>query len=156
VDRGDGRRGAGAVHLASSGLDAHHQRPWRGSWHGSAALAVATLGRYPMVTVEILDNLTRDDRAALLRAVQLLEHPGLAARLASMVGRPIELIGRVLPASAAQVITGATTKGLEVALQVALRTMRRAPHPGSQLLHKALAAASGAAGGAFGLATLPI
>jgi hypothetical protein len=34
--------------------------------------------------------------------------------------------------------------------------MRRAPRVGSQLLHKALATASGAAGGAFGLATLPI
>ena len=30
------------------------------------------------------------------------------------------------------------------------------PHPGSQLLHKALATASGAGGGAFGLATLPV
>src|SRR5260370_1248893 len=73
-----------------------------------------------------------------------------------MVGKPVELIGQALPASAAQIITGATTKGLEVALSVALRTMRGTPRPGSQLLHKALAMASGAAGGAFGLATLPI
>jgi hypothetical protein len=33
--------------------------------------------------------------------------------------------------------------------------MRRRPHAASQLLHKALATASGAAGGAFGLAALP-
>jgi hypothetical protein len=43
-----------------------------------------------------------------------------------------------------------------MALKVALRTMQHTPHAGSRLLHKALATASGAAGGAFGLATLPI
>ena len=100
--------------------------------------------------------MTTEDLAALQGAVQSLEHPGLAARLTNMVGKPIELIGRVLPAAAAQAIATATSKGLEVALRVALRTMQRSPHAGSQLLHKALVTASGAAGGAFGLATLSI
>jgi hypothetical protein len=72
-----------------------------------------------------------------------------------MVGKPIELIGNVLPASASQIISTATSKGLEVALKIALQSMRGMPHAGSQFLHKALATASGAAGGAFGLATLP-
>ncbi|MGO9847731.1 MAG: EcsC family protein [Methylocella sp.] len=103
-----------------------------------------------------LEGMTPEDLAALRRAVQLLEHPGLAARLTNMVGKPVELIGDVLPASASHVIATATSKGLEAALKVALRTMQRTPHAGSQLLHKALATASGAAGGAFGLATLPI
>ena len=43
-----------------------------------------------------------------------------------------------------------------MALKAALRTMHQNPSAGSQLLHKALATASGAAGGAFGLSTLPI
>ena len=103
-----------------------------------------------------LTVMTPVDLAALRRAVQSLEHPGLAARLTNMVGKPIEIIGQVLPASASQVIASATSKGLEVALKVALRTMQRNPLAGSQLLHKALATASGAVGGAFGLATLPI
>jgi hypothetical protein len=102
------------------------------------------------------ESLSEGDLAALQRAIRALEHPSFVARLGNMIGKPIEVIGRVLPASAAQIITGATTKGLEVALKVALRTMRGTPRPGSQLLHKALATASGAAGGAFGLATLPI
>ena len=102
------------------------------------------------------EDMTPEDLAALRAAVQRLEHPGLAARLTNMVGKPIELIGHVLPASASHAIATATSKGLEVALKVALRTMQRTPHAGSQLLHKALATASGAAGGAFGLATLPI
>jgi hypothetical protein len=73
-----------------------------------------------------------------------------------MVGKPIELIGDVFPASASRAIATATSKALELALKVALRTMQHTPRAGSQLLHKALAMASGAAGGAFGLATLPI
>ena len=100
--------------------------------------------------------MTPEDLAALRIAVQSLEHPGLAARLTNMVGKPIELIGEALPASATHVITTATSKGLEAALKVALRTMQGTPHAGSRRLHKALATASGAAGGAFGLASLPI
>src|SRR6266566_8454414 len=100
--------------------------------------------------------MTQDDLATLQRAVASLEHPGLAARLTNMVGKPIELIGYALPASASQAITAATSKALEMALEVALRTMHHTPRAGSQLFHKALATASGAAGGAFGLATLPI
>lgn len=62
----------------------------------------------------------------------------------------------MFPAAASNAIATATSKSLEVALKVALRTMQRTPRAGSQLLHKALATASGAGGGAFGLATLPI
>jgi len=103
-----------------------------------------------------LEGMTPEDLAALRRAVQLLEHPGLAARLTNMAGKPVELIGDVLPASAKHAITSATSKALELALKVALRTIQRTPPAGSGLLHRALATASGAAGGAFGLATLPI
>ena len=38
-----------------------------------------------------------EDLAALRRAVELLEHPGLAARLTNIVGKPVDLIGRALP-----------------------------------------------------------
>src|SRR3989441_9350034 len=100
--------------------------------------------------------MTEDDLATLRRAVASLEHPGLAARLTNMVGKPVELIGYALPASASQAITAAASKALNVALQVALRTMQRGSFPASQRFHKALATASGAAGGAFGLAMLPI
>ena len=101
--------------------------------------------------------MTPDDLEALRRAVELLENPGLAARLAALAGRPIELIGNALPASASRAIAAATTKALDLALKVALRTMGRTTRTTSQpLLHKVLATASGAAGGAFGLASLPI
>jgi hypothetical protein len=101
-------------------------------------------------------SMTEADLAALQRAVRLLEHPGFAARLTNMLGKPVELIGYALPASASQLITTATAKALDLALDAALRTMRGAPRAGSPRLHKALAAATGAAGGAFGLVTLPV
>jgi EcsC protein family len=100
--------------------------------------------------------MTPEDLTALKRAVQALEHPSFAARLANMVGKPIELIEHALPPFAADAIATAARKGLEAAMQVALRTLQRDPYAGSQTLHKILATASGAAGGAFGLATLPI
>jgi hypothetical protein len=115
----------------------------------------------PQATTEsslpvVVPGLTPADTAALQEAVQALEHPGLAARLAAIAGKPVELLGQMLPASASQLIATATTRGLEVALKAALRTMRGDPRTGSRFLHKALATASGAAGGAFGLAALPL
>ena len=70
-------------------------------------------------------KLTPHDLAALRRAVQSLEIPSLTARLTNMLGKPIDLIGQALPPSASQAIATATTKGLEVALDIALRTMQR-------------------------------
>jgi hypothetical protein len=82
--------------------------------------------------------MTPEDSAALARAVQSLEHPGFAARLANMAGKPIELIGGVLPATVQQTISTATTKAPQSALKVALRTMQDTPHAGSRLVHKVL------------------
>ena len=101
-------------------------------------------------------DLSQRDLAALRSAVHALEHPRLAARLADIIGKPIEFLGSAMPASATNVITKAVSKALEMALQVALLSLQGSPHGGSQLLHKALATASGAAGGAFGFPTLPI
>jgi EcsC protein family len=102
-------------------------------------------------------SMTPADLAALQRAHDALEHPGFAARLSAIAGKPIELIGHMLPPGASQLITNASTRALEAALKVALRTTRgAAARPSSGRFHKALATMSGAAGGAFGLAALPI
>jgi EcsC family protein len=97
-----------------------------------------------------------DDADALRNAVRLLEHPSLAARLTNMVGKPVELLGRALPAGASQAIATATTKSLEAVVKVAQLTIRIGHQESSQLLHRALAVASGAAGGALGIVSLPI
>jgi EcsC protein family len=100
--------------------------------------------------------MTEEDLKALRAAATTLEHPGLAARLGNIAGKPIELVGRALPEAASEAVAAATTKALHAALAVALRTMEKEPKAASRLLHKALAAASGAVGGGFGLAALPV
>jgi hypothetical protein len=101
-------------------------------------------------------HIDKNDTDALRNAVRLLEHPSLAARLTNMVGKPVGLMGRALPVAASQAIAAATTKSLEAALKLALLTIRNEPQESSQLLHRALAVASGATGGAFGIVSLPL
>jgi len=108
------------------------------------------------LSLQETSEITLEDREALRSAVKSLEHPSLAARLTNIVGKPVELIGYALPAFASKAIASATSKGLEAALKVALRTLPRTPRAGSQFFHRALATASGAAGGTFGLAALPV
>jgi hypothetical protein len=101
-------------------------------------------------------RMTDEDTRALRASVAALEHPGLAARIGDNAGKPIELMGRALPEAASKVVAAATTKALNAALAVALRTMENEPKAASRLLHTALAAASGAVGGGFGIAALPV
>ena len=89
--------------------------------------------------------MTEEDLDALRVAAATLEHPSLASRLGNTAGKPIELVGRALPEAASEAVAAATTKALYAALAVALRTMEKEPKAASRLLHKALAAASGAA-----------
>jgi EcsC protein family len=104
----------------------------------------------------LLIVMLEEDLNALRSAVAALEHPGLAARLGEIAGKPIELLGRALPEAASKAVATATTKALNAALAVALRTMQNEPKAASGLLHKALVTTSGAVGGSFGLAALPI
>jgi EcsC protein family len=108
------------------------------------------------LSLQETSDITPEDWAALQKAVKSLEHPSLAARLTNLVGKPVELIGYALPAFASKAIASATSKGLEAALKVALRTLPKVTRTGSQFFHRALATASGAAGGTFGLAALPV
>src|SRR3984957_4525923 len=96
------------------------------------------------------------DVEALRTAVATLARPRLAARLAEIAGKPIELFNRALPETASKAIALTTTQALNAALKVALRTMENQPKTASSYLHKVLAATSGAVGGTFGLAALPI
>lgn len=103
-----------------------------------------------------ITEISTEDREALRNAVRSLEHPSLAGRLTNIVGKPVELIGLALPEFVSKAITSATNKGLAAALKVALRALPSSSWSHSQLLHRALATASGAVGGTFGLAALPV
>ena len=102
---------------------------------------------------------TPQDLADLRLAHDLLENPGLAAKLTALLGSPIEKGLKMLPDSAGRVITGATHKALLAATQLAVASMSTkdgAARVARPFLHKLSAAATGAAGGFFGLAALPV
>jgi hypothetical protein len=74
-------------------------------------------------------RMTEEDFNALRAAAATLEHPGLAARLGNIAGKPIELVGRALPEAASKAVAAATTNALNAALAVALRTLEKEPSP---------------------------
>ena len=95
------------------------------------------------------------DRADLQRAVALLEAPTLTARMASLVGTPLEFAVRALPDSVSDRIHGAVEAALHRSAQVALWSMDNRPGRGaSPRWHKLAAATTGAVGGAFGFTAL--
>jgi hypothetical protein len=97
----------------------------------------------------------KDDLADLKRAKALLENPGLAAKLSSMLGSPVEKGVKMLPSSWQRNVHKATEAALMKALDVAVNSLGERPRLKSQdNFHRIAAAASGAAGGAFGLAAL--
>ena len=57
-------------------------------------------------------RMTEEDLDALRVAAATLEHPGLAARLGNIAGKPIELVGRALPEATSKAVAAATTKAL--------------------------------------------
>ncbi len=103
--------------------------------------------------------LTVVDLEDLRTAKQLLENPGLAAKISSFVGTPIEKGFALLPKQWNTVVNDATRKAIETALKVALWTLDKGEAKSgspSNWWHKLAAGASGAAGGALGLAALSV
>lgn len=97
------------------------------------------------------------DRQYLRGAKMLLEKPRLGARIANMLGAPIEKGISLLPEKARGVIEKATQKSIQVAFDTALKTIpeKEAKHRGSSnLYHKALVAGTGGVSGFFGVSTL--
>ena len=100
-------------------------------------------------------DLSSDDRAELASAKSLLENPGLAVKITNAIGAPLEKGFSLLPAKWSDVVNRGARMAIEKALDVAAATINdNNPRRASNGLHKALAAASGACGGAFGLAAL--
>ena len=103
--------------------------------------------------------LSDSELAELAQAKRLLEHPGVAARLAAIAGSPLEKGMKLLPSGWRDKVHRATEAALMKALDVAISSLgqkdRRA-RPSRDRLHKIAAAVSGAAGGAFGLPALAI
>ncbi len=111
-----------------------------------------------MSTIEVMPaRLTGEETQDLRRAIACLEGASFAQRLTDTIGRPIGALSRGVPLPARRFVIHASESALRAALKLALRTidMKRAPNPAHRA-HKLAAAASGAVGGAFGLAALPV
>lgn len=104
-----------------------------------------------------MPTLSRDELADLKRAKAVLENPGIAAKFSSMLGSPVDAGMKMLPKRWQKTVHTAAETALMKALDVAVRTLGQTrPLASRDKLHKLGAAASGALGGAFGIAAIGI
>ena len=102
-------------------------------------------------------DISQKDLDDLKYAKSLLENPGLAAKITSHLGTPIEKGFDFLPKGWHKIVSSSSQKALEVAANSAILTMKKSAKPNSaNTFHKILAAGSGAAGGFLGLPALPL
>jgi EcsC protein family len=106
-------------------------------------------------------SLSELDDQVLIAAVRRLEGRSFARRIAALAGKPVGLVSRTLPKPATTIVAKTTARALESALDIALFSLRGGPmargrFSRNRALHSALACASGAIGGAFGLTALTI
>ena len=108
------------------------------------------------MTLEVMTTrLDGADLDALGAAVRALEGESFATRVANLLGQRVQFAGRALPSSGRKIIATSSEKALYAVLRLTLRTIDTKAPPRTQIrLHKGLAALSGAAGGAFGLAAI--
>ena len=108
------------------------------------------------------EGFSAKDWAALVNAVRALESSTLAGAINRALGRRMKAATSIVPRRMASTVGKAVTIALRAALKTAIRSLGESGGEGnahgapSILAHRAAAAFSGAAGGAFGLATLPI
>lgn len=101
--------------------------------------------------------MTNEDVEELKYARDLLENPGFAARLTSVLGTPLEKGFELLPEKWALQVNRAVEISLNRGLTVALATLGRKPRARPlDRLHKAAVVGTGGIGGAFGLSALAV
>jgi hypothetical protein len=104
-----------------------------------------------------MQNLQEPDISELKIAKSMLENPGLAARMADLLGKPIDAGLKALPADWNRRVMELARKALMKGLNFAIRTLGKPrPRKSRDLLHRVLATGSGLVGGAAGLASIPI
>src|SRR3984893_626496 len=101
-------------------------------------------------------RLSFDDLQALERAMRELERTSLAIRLSSILGRQAGALGSILPGNIAEIANRAAEAAVRSGLDFALRSLAGKPLKDRRRLHKSIAVLAGAAGGAFGIARLPV
>jgi hypothetical protein len=102
-------------------------------------------------------QLTPTDLQDLKRAKSLLENPGLAIKIANLLGMPQDKVLENLPGKLNQKMEGIIQTALHKAAETAALSLQNAPgKTSSDKWHKLSAAVTGGIGGVFGLAALAI
>ena len=112
----------------------------------------------PPEVIEGTSSWSAADVEALRQAKDLLEQPSLLAKLTGLLGTPIERGVALLPAQWSEKVEEAARLALSKSLQAAVWSLGAGAPEGdpSDRWHRIAVAATGAAGGAFGLVALPI
>jgi hypothetical protein len=114
--------------------------------------------------------MTKEEREFLNQAQAFLENPSLLLRMANAVGKPLDRGLKVLPAGVREKIQDAVQTSLKKGLEVVTKSIPAAPSGGSRAdvgesnlnarkkgaLHSLATFGTGAVGGFFGVAGLPI
>lgn len=103
------------------------------------------------------EQLNDSELKSLQTAKQLLENPGMAIKLSSMIGNPIQKGLDMLPENYNNTLIDITQTSLLKAADAAIFTMKDSPDSSaSNMFHKIAAGATGTIGGLFGLAGLAV
>jgi hypothetical protein len=111
-------------------------------------------------------SMTPEHISELRAAKQILENPAMTAKITNLIGMPIEKGIETLPEKWSEEIGKVTKQSLEIALDAALLTLAQkdassvieqtGQATSNNMWHKIAATATGAIGGAFGLAALAV
>jgi hypothetical protein len=111
--------------------------------------------KQPELTVT-QSSLSATHLSELRTAKELLTSPGLAVKITSAIGTPIEKGLKLLPEGANKTIARYTESALYSAVRVAAATVRGPSDVASNLFHTSLVSLTGGVAGTFGLAALAI
>lgn len=102
-------------------------------------------------------DITEQDTEDLKYAKSLLANPGLAAKITSALGAPIEKGFDLLPKGWHDLVDKSTQKALEVSVHSAILTLNtKQKRESANRFHKMMVAGIGAAGGFWGLPAMTI
>ena len=101
-------------------------------------------------------QMNSEDLAALKDAVEALEMSSLLTRIINFFGQKFAAASQHLPEKMRETVSSLATAAVKAAMDAAISTLGGERQPASSFLHNAAVAVTGAVGGAFGLAALPI
>ena len=118
---------------------------------------VSSVDLYSKTSHVLAKKWSSEDERLLDHAIDLLESPGLTAKLTNALGKVVEDGLKQLPQKWSEKINEITRAALQTSLKVAIATLNTDKHDTpSNFFHKLSVAATGAAGGAFGLSALAL